>query len=567
MRSFTVLRRREAGITKRKNGLLSVIEGIIRHSKLLTFGLVLTIAGAIISGLLPPLVLERIVNDLADGTPVVFQLALLYFAALALAGLFDAVKEVLITIFGQKTTRGLRHEMCAKLSRLPASYFITNEPGVTVSRFVGDVDTVEALFASGIIGMIVDTCKVISILIVIFVKSKGLGILMLLVTPLIFLMTRLFQRRMLDAQLANRIAVGKVNNHVPETIGCIRMVRTFHKQKYMADRYDGYIQESYRAVEKSNFYDSVYSPIILVINAVIIAAMMVMSSAGGEMRAFFGMSVGTAVAIIAYVGRVFEPIESIGMEIQNIQSAVAGVHRINEFLDEPERGNTDASITCENLKKSGTPAIELIDVDFGYDSGRKVLQNLSFVLQPGENVTLTGRTGIGKSTIFKLLLGLYSPDGGNVLIYGADAEKIPDKEKRKLFGYVEQSFRLVPGTVEEQITLYDPAVTHADAEKAAKMVGLHDSIAALPDGYSTPCTEALFSQGQMQLLAIARAVTLDPAILLLDEITANLDSDTEERVLKALQKASENRTVISISHRLYEHTGGRRISLDTNTSE
>lgn len=543
------------------NKLLPVLKKVILRSPFLAAGLVLAILGSIVLALLPPLALERIVNALALGNFVPLKLAFAYFLLLAISGLFDAAKEILITMFGQKITHGVRSEMCAKLSRLPASYFTKNEPGVTVSRFVNDVDTVDALFSSGIISMFTDACKVISILVVIFLKSKGLGILMLLVTPALFAMTYVFQKSMKKAQLENRVAVGRANNHVPETIRNIRMIHTFGKERYMEKRYDDYIQDGYRAMEKSNFYDSIYSPIILVISAVVIAIMMIGSATGGQMQAFFGMSVGTAVAIINYVGKVFSPLESIGMEIQNIQSAVAGVSRINEFLQEPEKKDTDPSLTADVLFAADAPSASLSHVSFGYGDGQTVLSDCNFTVTCGEQVTLTGRTGSGKSTIFRLLLGLYSPQSGSVKVFGADADRIPDSQKRKLFGYVEQSFRPVPGTVEDQITLFDWSVSHEAAVEAAKTAGIHETILSFEKGYETPFAESLFSQGQLQLLSIARAVAADPPILLLDEITANLDSQTEETVLSALQSVSQNRTVLSISHRLYERHGGREIRL------
>ena len=527
----------------------------------LTLALLAAVAGAVLLGLTPPLVLERAVNGLTEGKGIPLTLALLYFGTLALAGIFDSGKAFLLTVLGQKLTRALRSAMCRKLSRLSASWFAGREPGAVASRFVGDVDTVESLFSSGIVSMAVDVCKVVSILAVIFVKSRGLGILMVLVTPLLLWMTRTFQKRMLRSQLQNRAAVSRVSHHVPETIHCIRMVHTLRKERYMADRYDSAIQDSYQAMEKSNFYDSVYSPIVLIISALVVAVMMVCASLGGGMQELFGMSVGTAVAVIAYVGKVFGPLESIGMEIQSVQSAVAGVRRIREFLSEPEEKPADASLTLDALRRSGKPAVEVADVTFSYDGERNVLQNCGFTVTEGESVTLTGRTGAGKSTVFKLLLGLYRPWAGTVRIYGADAASIPPQLRRRLFGYVEQAFHLVPGTVLEQITLWDDDISREKAEEAARLVGLHETICALEQGYDTLCKEGLFSQGQFQLLAIARAVAADPAILLLDEITANLDGDTEQAVLTALERAAARRTVVSISHRLYRRTGGRQIAI------
>lgn len=585
---------------KNKLPVSGTFRSVIRQNKVLTAAVFLLILCSVLCSLLPPLALEELINRLTKeeltvleqttasdpGTASFFMPALVYFFSLSAAGLLEAAQNGVITLFGQKITRNLRKQMCAKLSRLPASYFTANEPGKTVSRFVNDVDAVDALFTNGIVSMFADACKVISIIGVIFWKSRGLGTLLLLITPLLFFFTRMFQKRMLKAQLANRTAVGKVNNHIPETIRNIRMIHTLFRQKYMEQRYDDYIQESYRAVEKSNLYDSIYSPIVIFISSCVVALMMILSAMGGRMQAFFGMSVGTAVAVIAYVGKVFDPLESIGMEIQNIQSAFAGVQRIQEFLDEKERpagsaaqtsvpasGNTWSETktglirfepeadTIQSNVEAGTirfdseaDAIRFDHVRFGYDSERPVLNDLSFAVKTGQCATLTGRTGAGKSTVFRLLLGLFTPQKGRITICGIDAAAIPDSRKRSLFGYVEQTFQLLPGTVAEQISLFDPAISQAQIEQAARLIGLHETILSLEHSYDTMISESLFSQGQLQLLSIARAIAADPAILLLDEITANLDSETERRIMDALVQASKNRTVLSTSHRLYKNT-------------
>ncbi|MGW8115330.1 ABC transporter ATP-binding protein [Caproicibacterium sp. NSD3] len=542
---------------KYEKNLRTVLRRVVATSTATSVFTILVIVLAVITALFPPLILERVVNDLTAGQAIALSLALSYLGFIALSGLLESGQNVMITVFGQKVTHGLRSALCAKLHRLPAAYFTSHEAGKIASCFVNDVDTVDSLFTDGIISMFADGCKVVSILVVIFYKSTGLGFLMLLVTPLLFAMTRLFQKRMLKAQLENRVAVSKVNNHVPETIRNIRMIHVLLREQYMEQRYDDYISESYRATDKSNLYDSIYSPIVIFVSSCVIAIMMVCAAMGGGIREFFGISVGTAVAVIAYVGQVFEPLESLGMEIQNIQSAVAGVKRIDEFLAEPEREMPKNS----NAKKGSdaAPIVRFDHVRFGYDDNNDVLQNLSFTVSRGEAVTFVGRTGAGKSTVFRLLLGLYRPFEGRVLIEELGASDIPDQKKRHLFGYVEQSFHLVEGTVAEQISLFDPIVGREQVENAAKLVGLHDSILSLPDGYDTPASEATFSQGQFQLLSIARAVAASPEILLLDEITANLDSNTEQRMLDALERAAEGRTVLSISHRLQEHVNGQRI--------
>ena len=546
----------------KKLGLIQVTQNVMKLNKLLSLGIIITVVGAVISALLPPLVLEQIINLLTSGSTVTIPLAISYFVLLALTSILDSLRESLLVVFGQKITHGLRSTLCEKFSNLPADMFVKQEPGAVVSRFVNDVDTVESLFTSGIISMFADACKVISIFAILFIKNKGLALVLLLLTPLIFLFTRMVQKRMLSAQIDNRIAVEKATNHVPETIKSIRTIHSLRKEKYMCEVYDKHIQDSYNAVEKTNFYDAVYSPIILIINAFVVAVVMLLSATGVPgIQSFFGMSVGTAVAVINYISSIFGPLESIGMEIQTIQSAVAGVHRIDEFLSLDERFETDENIDLNMLMESNRACVKLQNVTFGYEPNSTILNNLSLTINTGEQITLSGRTGAGKSTIFKLLLGQYKADSGNVFIYGQDASKLPDNIKRKFFGYVEQHFRMIPGTVLEQITLFDESINREMAEKAAITVGLHSTICKLEKGYNTPCTSSLFSQGQWQLLSIARAIASEPKLLLLDEITANLDADTEQSVLKVLKRASENRTVISISHRLYQQTGGRQIAI------
>lgn len=538
-----------------KTELPHILKNVIARHRLLSTAILLSVMGAVVTALLPPLILEQAVNLLSAGSAVPFSLALLYFALTSLTSLLEAARESLLLLFGQKITHSLRSALCSKLSRLSAASFASQDPGTVVSRFVGDVDTVEALFTSGIVSMFADICRVVSIFAIIFIKNRGLALVLLLLLPLLFAFTRLVQKRMLAAQLANRVAVGKVTNHVPETIHCIRTIHALRKEQYMRNVYDRHIQDSYEATERTNFYDAVYSPVILILNALTVAAVMLLSSTGiPGIQSFFGMSVGTAVAVIAYIGSVFAPLESIGMEIQTIQSAVAGVHRIDEFLTSQERWETDSSLCLADLVREDIPCVELQNVTFGYDKASPVLQNISFTVEAGEHATLAGRTGAGKSTIFKLLLGEYRPDSGRVLLYGQDAALLPDSLKRRLFGYVEQSFRMVPGTVLEQITLFDEAISREAAEEAARTTGLHETILALHAGYDTPCTPDLFSQGQWQLLSIARAVAANPRLLLLDEITANLDADTEKTVLAALKNASRHRTVLSISHRLCDES-------------
>ena len=532
---------------KTEASVARIIGRTIRNRRVLSALLILTIVFSIGFTILPPLVLEKIVDTLTAGEQILLSVAVGYFGITAVSGLLDAAKESLITAFGQEVTHQIRSAMSEKLKLLPASYFIEREPGVTASRFVNDVNTVDNLFTSGIISMAADLCKLVSILVIIFTKSTGLGLLLLLATPMLFGMTRQFQKKMLKAQMENRVAVGRTNQQIPETLNNMRTIRVLQQEPYMLERYGDTIEQSYRAQERSNFYDAVYSPIVVSISSLLIGIVMAASAQSGAVQLFFGMSAGTAAAMIAYVGNFFGPLESIGMEIQNVQSAVAGVRRINEFLKEKEqKKGTDQ-------RMDDTAAVRVSDMSFRYhDRDQEIFHSFCLTVRNGESILLAGRTGAGKSTLIKLIAGLYQPQQGEVRVFGRKPDTIPENEKRRWFGYVEQQFRLVSGTVADQVSLFDSQVTDTQIRQALDLVGLKETVEKLPDGIHTLCTENLFSQGQFQLLSIARAVVLNPRILLLDEITANLDSQTEKMVLSALRAASRNRTVISVSHRLYD---------------
>lgn len=531
---------------KQKGMVRNVIFDTVKKQKWLSLGIVVAVVGAVVAALIPPLILAKIVDTITAGTGVSVPFIVLYFLMLALAGFLESAREGLLTVFGQKITHALRSRLMEKFVNLTADSINQQEPGTLVSRFVGDVDTVENLFTSGIISMFADACKIVSILVVIWFQNRGLTFVLLVILPFLFGFTRHVQKNMLAAQIANRKAVGRASAHVPETLHNIRTIHCLGKENYMEERYDQYIGESYQAMERTNFYDAVYSPVILILNAIVVAVVMLLSASGNpEVLAFFGMSAGTAVAVINYISQIFDPVESLGMEIQTIQSALAGIHRINEFFELEEKEPLEEK---EQKMQENLPFVELKNVTFGYDE-HVVLDRLSFQVLDGDQVTLAGRTGAGKSTIMKLLLGLYKPQKGSVTIHGVPSSEIREKDRRKLFGYVEQSFHMVPGTVRDQITLYDKKISEKQVRAAATLTGLSGAIESLEKGYDTVCTPELFSQGQWQLLSIARAAAAEPHLLLLDEITANLDAETEKEVLDALKRVSENRTVISISHR------------------
>ncbi|MGH4140020.1 ABC transporter ATP-binding protein [Clostridium sp.] len=530
-----------------KNSITCVLKKNIRIDALLVFA----VCGVVIASLIPPQILKYIIdgNLVPRSSDKLFSMAIIYMGVLLFIGIFDFIKEAVITVLGQRITKEIRLEMMEKLKKIGSMFFSSNDTGTVVSRFINDVDAISSMFTGGIIGMMIDCLKVIGIVVSIWMFSAKLGIITFLLLPIIYAITRAFQKKMLKAQIENRIYVGKVNNHISESLKNIQMIKSYSKEKYMEKNYSSYLMDTYKTIEKVNFYDSVFSPIIQLTRAVVIGIIVILSA---KQLNYLGITLGMVAASIELISNLFAPIENLGMELQNIQQAVSGIHRVNDFYNLPED-------TCTLSELKGSDIIPLRsdvrlcfnDVTFQYDKGTDILKNINYNLKPQEKVTFVGRTGVGKSTLFKLTMGFLKPSNGNITVNGIDVYDIPNLEKRKIFGYVNQSFQMINGTVAEQISLKDESITKGQIENALNFVGLTDYVLALKNGiYTQVINDSLFSQGQKQLLAIARAIVTDPPILLFDEITANLDSITEEKFIAVLQKASRSHTILSITHRL-----------------
>lgn len=528
--------------------VVNIIMNVFKKYKSLSFFLFFIIIAVIIFSLATPQILKYIIDDyFSVGKKNLIFPAFLYFGSIVLLGIFNFAKEGIMTIFGQKIIRKIREEMMKKLEKIPIGYLSTNESGSIVSRFSNDVEAVGSLFTSGIVSMIVDCFKIVGIVISIWLFSYKLGTLVLFIIPIVYFLTRFFQKKMLTAQRLYRVLTAKVNNNIPESINNIEMIKSFAKEKYMEAKYVNYLEDSYKAMDKINFYDSIFSPIILIMRSTVVAIVVILSS---DYISFLGISIGSVAAAIELINNIFAPIENLGMELQNIQQSIAGIYRIDEFLNEKEETSKNSDLTYERIVKEGNLNIKFENVNFHYEKNKDILNDINLDIKYKESITFAGRTGAGKTTLFKLILGLLEPTNGRITLSGVKISEIPNYEKRKIFGYVEQSFSFIEGSVSDQISLKDEKIRNEEIVNAMKFVGLHDYILTLEKGYDTLASPNLFSQGQRQLLSIARAIVTSPPIMLLDEITANLDSETEEKIIKVLRNASSERTVLSISHRL-----------------
>ena len=318
----------------------------------------------------------------------------------------------------------------------------------------------------------------------------------------------------------------------------------------MEDLYRKDLEENFDAAERINLFDSFYSPIIQLMRALTLAFVVLLSS---DALGLTGISLGTVAAALDLITGLFAPIENLGMEIQTLQRAVSGVRRVEAFSCEAEDERPkDGDIQAETLL---TPErrvrLRFENVSFSYEGKDALFRNVSFTLETEQKAAVIGRTGIGKSTLLRLVLGVLRPTDGCITLNGVDVWRIPNEQKRKLFGYVGQEFHFVSGTIADQISLKDPAITRAQVEWAIRQAGLEPFVRALPQGYDTQLTaDGNFSQGQRQLMAVARAIVCDPPILLLDEVTANLDSVTEKSLLDTLKRTGRGRMILTVSHRL-----------------
>ncbi len=540
---------------KRHKLTTRTISAILRQNAGMTVFLGLTLLAAVALSLVPPQLLQRIIdsNLVPKNGDGLLGLAWIYLAVLVLIGVFDFLKSCLLTIFGQKIVKSLRMEMTRKLERISSTYFTANPPGAITSRFTNDVENINSLFTEGVVSMMVDCFKIIGIVVSIWFFSIPLGLLTLCLVPVIYLLTHAFQKRMLAAQVKNLEQLGKVNTHISESLKNISMIKSFNKGAYMEEIYHQRLDDNFHTVERVNFYDSCYSPITQILRAAVIAVIVLLSSGQLDFLTIsLKISIGMVAASIDLISNLFSPIETLGMELQNIQKGISGLQRINDFDTEPEEPQKCGTITAQEIiGKARKVEMVFEQVSFSYAEDQPILENLELTIAPGSRVTFAGRTGVGKTTLFRLIMGVLRPISGRILLGGADVYRIPNSEKRRLFGYVEQQFAFVRGTVTRQITLGENSITQKQVEEAMKFVGLHDYVLHMEKGYDTVVNQNMdFSQGQKQLLAIARAIVADPAVLMLDEVTANLDSAAEAKIFTVLQKAGRGRTVLSISHRI-----------------
>jgi ATP-binding cassette, subfamily B, multidrug efflux pump len=446
----------------------------------------------------------------------------------------------------QRLLAQLRQDIFIKVQSLPISFFDRNEAGDLMSRLLNDVSVVNQAFGQTIAQMLGNLFSLVGIIIAMLLINPQLGLLSNLVVPLMIFTTGLFSRWARSKFRVTRQTIGELSTKIEEDIGSVREAQAFNRVQLNIAEFDTLNAANRDANVQAVAITAAFLPSIDFLNTLATAGVL---AYGGYLAVTEAATVGTVTAFLLYVQQFFRPIQILSQFYTQAQSAMAGVERIFLLLDEPSQLN-DAPNAIQMPSIRGEVSFE--DVTFGYNPNQLVLKGVNLQAQPGQMIALVGPTGAGKSTIINLILRFYDVTSGAVKVDGIDVRSVTQSSLRRQIGIVLQDNILFSGTVAENIAFGCPQATQAEIEAAAQVANVHEFITTLPEGYATILGErgANLSQGQRQLISIARAVLVNPKILILDEATSSIDTRTEALVQNAIARLLENRTSFVIAHRL-----------------
>jgi ABC-type multidrug transport system fused ATPase/permease subunit len=450
-----------------------------------------------------------------------------------------------MTRVGQQMLRKMRGDMFRHIQRLPLTYFDRVPSGVVVSRLVNDVQTVNELLGNGIIQAISDVLTLTFTLAVMVALAPNLALVTFAVMPVMFIAVWIFTEKAKVAYRRTRVTVATLTGEIAESYAGVRVTQAFAREAPSQERFDLVNDDNRDANVKANTLSSMLLPVVELCNA---AATVAVIAYGGWLIVHGESTLGILVAFLAYITRFFQPIRTLTQFYNQLQAATAAAEKVFELLDEPVT-ITEAAQPVSLVRVRGE--LEFRDVSFSY--GREpVLHDVSFHADPGEMIALVGHTGAGKTTVASLLARFYDPVEGEILLDGHDLRDISFESLRRSVGLVLQDNFLFSGTIADNIRYARASASDEEVIAAARVANAHEFISRLPLGYATPVLEraANLSLGQRQLIAIARAVLADPQVLILDEATSNIDSQTELLVQHALHQLLAGRTSVVIAHRL-----------------
>jgi len=510
--------------------------------------IVLTLFSAFLGSVIPKLSQQAIDNYIAEGdSKGLANVILLIVYALAGDFLLTVITTYITRWFGQGALYNLRIEVFKKIQSLHVQFFDKNPIGRLITRTTNDIEALSELLSSGVITMIGDLLRIVFILYFMFGMNVKLTVISLSVMPMLFYLTFWFKAKVRVAFLEVRDQVARLNSFVQEHINGMDIVRLFNKQSNEFNKFKQ-INEAHTQVQiKTIFYFAIFWPAVEMISSF---AMALVVWYGGAQALSSELTVGVLLAFIQYVRQFFRPIQQLSEKYNTLQSAFAASERIFGILDETNKvSSPEKPIDTEIVRGE----IRFQDVWFKYNENEDyVSKNLSFTVKPGETIAIVGATGAGKSTIINLIMRFYDFSKGKIEIDGYDIKELDPIELRKKIALVLQDTILFSGTILENITLNKADITQDRVEEAAKLIGADGFISKLPNGYQHILKERgdSLSMGQRQLISFLRALVYDPTILILDEATSNIDSETEALVNEACLTLVAGRTSIIIAHRL-----------------
>ena len=474
------------------------------------------------------------------------RMALAYIGAVLLGFILLFIQTYATQYTGQRAMHDLRIDIFSHLQQQDMAYFDRNAVGRLMTRTINDVETLNELFSTGVVGLLSDTAIVFGIAAMMFWLDWRLAILSLTAFPIILYASRFYRRRAREVYRESRLILGRLNAGLQEDIAGVATIQAFGQE---ANRYQRFqdINFHYRDVLlRSIRYNAVFFPVIELCSALSIGLLLWY---GGQQIVSGVVQAGVLVAFIQYIQRMYQPVRDLVEKYNILQAAMASAERIFALLDTPAK--------IENPKTPRRPAhaageIEFRDVWLSYRSGEPVLRGISFTVRPGEKIALVGATGGGKTSIISALCRFYEIDRGAILVDGIDIREWNKQELRRHFGLVLQDAFLFSGDIARNITFGDPRISAGAMRAAARRAQIAPFIEALPDAYGEEVQErgATLSQGQRQLLSFARALAFDPKILILDEATSSVDTETEMLIQTALEELLRERTALIVAHRL-----------------
>ncbi|MBV7275154.1 ABC transporter ATP-binding protein [Clostridium sp. PL3] len=533
-----------------KGTLMRIIEIYMQWGKTIFLAMLLTACSSVISVAIPYFV-GKTFNTFKISTRTVDVKMLMRF--LMIIGVLYAVNWIILSLSGvimlkvsQKLVFVLRTEFFEKMQKLPLEFYDTRSHGDTMSRITNDVDNISSTIAQTTTQLISSVLTVVGSFVVMIALNVPLTIVVLLCIPLVALLTRTIASRSRTYFLAQQRSLGSLNGVIEENILGLKMVKAFGKQQDVLRQFKEINEKLNESSTKAQIWSGYMMPLMNVINNFIFT---IVATVGGILSVGYGLSVGTVVSFLSYSKQTAQPLNSVAGMFNTIQSALAGAERVFEILDSAEE-TADLENAIDMDHPNGEVTFE--NVCFSYNKSIPILKNVSFSVKAGETVALVGETGAGKTTIVNLLTRFYDADSGRILIDNEPIANLKRNSLRKCFSVVLQDTCLFTGTIMDNIRYSQKDATDEQVISAAKIARAHDFIDKLPKGYHTMVSGATdnLSQGQRQLIAIARAVLCDSPILILDEATSSVDTKTEKDIQRALLRLMKNRTSFLIAHRL-----------------